>query len=46
MQEVEEGEIIPLERVKQPKNARDKRASSADSKEDSLGAEVRRPQHT
>ena len=46
VQEVEEGEIVPLKRAKQPKNTRDKWASFADSKEDSLGAKVCRPQCT
>ena len=44
VQEVEEGKIVPLKGAKQPKNAKDKRASSADSREDSFGAEVRRSQ--
>ena len=41
MQEVEEGGMVPLKGAKQPKNARDKWASSVDSKKDSFGAEIR-----
>ena len=44
VQEVEEGKIVPPKGAKQPKNAKDKRASSANSREDSLGAEVCRSQ--
>ena len=40
MQEVEEGKMVPPKGVKQPKNAKDRWASSADSREDSLGAKV------
>ena len=46
MQEVEEGKIVPPKGAKQPKNAKDKRASSANSREDSLGAEVHWSQRT
>ena len=46
VQEVEEGEIVTLKRAKQPKNTRDKQASSADNKDDSLGAKVCWPQCT
>ena len=40
VQEVEEGKMVPPKGVKQPKNAKDRWASSADSREDSLGAKV------
>ena len=46
VQEVEEGEVIPLKRAKQPKNAKNKRTSSVDSKEDLDGAEVCRGPRT
>ena len=41
VQEVEEGEVIPLKGAKQPKNATDKRAPSIESHEESSSAEVR-----
>ena len=40
LQEVEEGEVIPLKGVKQPKNVKDKRAPSVESREKFSGAEV------
>ena len=46
MHEVKKGEMIPQKGAKQPKHARDKRASSVESKEDSQSADVRRPPHT
>ena len=42
VQEVEEGEVIPSKRAKQPKNVKDKKAPSMGSREESSGAEVRR----
>ena len=41
VQEVEEGEMIPPKGAKQPENAKDKRAPSMESHEESNGAEVR-----
>ena len=41
VQEVEEGEVIPPKGAKQPKNVKDKRAPSMESREESGGAEVR-----
>ena len=41
VQEVEEGEVVPPKGAKQPKNVKDKQASSVDSREDLVGAEVR-----
>lgn len=41
VQEVEEGEVVPPKGAKQPKNAKDKQASSVDSREDPVRAEVR-----
>ena len=46
VQEVEEGEVIPLKGAKQPKNAKNKRTSSVDSREDLRGAEVCRGPRT
>ena len=46
VQEVEEGEVVLPKGAKQPKNAKDKWASSVDNKEDPVGAEVRRQQCT
>ena len=46
MQEVEESEVVPLKGAKQPKNAKDRRASFTDSKEDPVRAEVRQQQRT
>ena len=46
VQEVEEGEVVPLKGAKQPKNAKDKRASSVDNRKDPVGVEVRRRQRT
>lgn len=42
VQDVEEGAVIPPKGAKQPKNAKDKRTSSIDNKEDIGGVEVRR----
>ena len=42
VQEVEEGEVIPPEGEKQPKNVKDKRAPFVESREESSGAEMRR----
>ena len=42
VQEVEEREVIPPKGAKQPKNAKDKRAPSMESREESSGAEMRR----
>ena len=42
VQEVEEGEVIPPNGAKQPKNVKDKKASSVESREESSGAEMRR----
>ena len=42
VQEVEEGEVIPQKGAKQPKNVKDKRAPSMESREESTGTEVRR----
>ena len=42
VQEVEEGEVIPPKGAKQPKNVKDKKASSVESREESSGAEMRR----
>ena len=41
VQEVEESEVVPLKGAKQPKNAKDRRASFTDSKEDPVRVEVR-----
>ena len=41
VQEVEEGEVIPLKGAKQTKNVKDKRAPSVENYEESNGAEVR-----
>ena len=41
VQEVEEGEVIPSKGAKQPKNVKDKRAPSVESREESSGVEVR-----
>jgi len=38
--EVEEGEVVPLKGAQQPKNAKDRRASFVDSKEDPVRVEV------
>ena len=46
VQEVEESEVVPLKGAKQPKNAKDRRASFTDSKEDPVRAEVRQQQRT
>ena len=46
VQEVEEGEVVPSKGAKQPKNAKDRRASFTDSKEDPVRAEVRQQQRT
>ena len=46
VQEVEEGEVVPSKGANQPKNAKDKRASSIDSREDPVVAKERRQQHT
>ena len=40
VQEVEEGEVVPSKGSKQPKNARDRQASSVDSREDHIETEV------
>ena len=40
VQEVEEGEVVPSKGSKQPKNARDRQASSVDSREDPIETEV------
>ena len=40
VQEVEEGEVVPSKGSKQPQNARDKWASSVDSREDPIETEV------
>ena len=40
VQEVEEGEVIPLKGAKQTKNVKDKRAPSVENYEESNGAEV------
>ena len=40
VQEVEKGEVIPPKGAKQPKNAKDKRAPSVESREESNGAKV------
>ena len=45
MQEVEEGEMVPTKGAKQPKNIRDKRAPSVESREESGGAEVHQGLH-
>ena len=46
VQEVKEGKVVPSKGEKQPKNAKNKRASLVDSREDPIGAEVRRQQRT
>ena len=46
VQEVEESEVVPLKGAKQPKNAKDRRASFTDSKEDPVRVEVRQQQRT
>ena len=43
-QEMEEGEMVPQKEAKQQKTAKDKQASSVDSREDPSGDEVRQPQ--
>ena len=42
VQEAEEGEMVPPKGAKQPKNSKDRQASSVDNKEDPIRAEVHR----
>ena len=44
--DIKEGEILPPKDPKQQKTAKDRRASSVESKEDPHGAKMRRQQHT
>ena len=46
VQKVEEGEVVPPNGAKQPKKVKDRWASSVDSREDPVGAEVRQQQCT
>ena len=46
VQEMERGEVIPPKGAKQPKNVKDKKAPSVESREESNGVEVRREVHT